>query len=61
MTYTSTVIKHFDEISLMSEEEYVAYLSLLDDELNERYYSQGLTPPGMTPMPAAFVDLTPPF
>jgi hypothetical protein len=58
----STVIEHFDDdTSLMSDEEYDAYLSRLDDELNECYYSRGLTPPGMTPMPAHLADLTPPF
>ncbi len=45
----------------MSDAEYDAYQRGLDDELTDLYYSHGLTPPGMTPMPTALAELEPPF
>lgn len=60
MTPTITTVEHLD-VSLMSEQEYIAYQRGLEDQLIERYYSRDLTPPGMTPMPRALADLQPPF
>lgn len=63
MTFPTTAYQHPDQdvISWMSDEQYLAYQRCFDDELIERYYSQGLTPPGMTPMPSAVAGLEPPF
>lgn len=61
MTPTITTVAHPD-VSLMSDEDYLAYQRALDDQLAERYYSRDLTPPGMTPMPiTTLADLQPPF
>ncbi len=60
MTCTITAVADLD-VSLMSEQEYIAYQRCLDDQLTDRYYSRGLTPPGMTPMPTTLTDLQPPF
>lgn len=45
----------------MSDQGYAAYQRGLDDELTERYYARGLTPPGMTPPPSTVAGLEPPF
>lgn len=49
-----------DALCWMSDEQYVAYQRLLDDELTG-YYRRGITPPGMTPTPSAVAELEPPF
>jgi hypothetical protein len=59
MTCTTTACHHLDD--LMSDEEYVAYQRGIDDELIDLYYSRGLTPPGMAPMPIILAELEPPF
>jgi hypothetical protein len=48
-------------LSLMSDQDYVVYQRGLDDELSERYYAQGLTPLGMTPLLSTVAVLVPPF
>ncbi|MGH3781153.1 MAG: hypothetical protein ACRDR6_28460 [Pseudonocardiaceae bacterium] len=48
------------DLSMMSDQDYVAYQRGLDDELIERYYARGLTPP-MTPLPSTLAELEPPF
>jgi hypothetical protein len=60
MTPMITTIADLD-VSLMSEQEYLAYQRGLEDQLIERYYSRDLTPPGMTSPPNALADLQPPF
>lgn len=60
MTCTTTARRHLDDFSLMSDEEYVAYQRGLEDEL-DLYYSHGLTPPWVTPMPTVLAELEPPF
>ncbi|MGH3718709.1 MAG: hypothetical protein ACRDRI_07685 [Pseudonocardiaceae bacterium] len=47
--------------SLMSDQDYLAYQRDLDDQLTERYYARGLTPPVMTPLPSTLAELEPPF
>ncbi|MGH3856559.1 MAG: hypothetical protein ACRDR6_24335 [Pseudonocardiaceae bacterium] len=48
------------DFSLMSDQDYVAYQRGLDDELIDRYYARGLTPP-MTPLSSVLAELDPPF
>jgi hypothetical protein len=50
-----------EPISWMSDEQYVTYQRRIDDELTKRFYSQGLIPPAMTPMPSTLAELEPPF
>ncbi|MGH3778371.1 MAG: hypothetical protein ACRDRR_21955 [Pseudonocardiaceae bacterium] len=61
MTVLTSAHQHPVDLSLMSDEDYVAYQRGLDDELTERYYARGLTPPGMTPLPSTLAQLEPPF
>lgn len=61
MTPTIVTVAHPDDISLMSDEQYIAYQRGLEDQLIERYYARNLTPPGMTSMPAVLATLDPPF
>lgn len=60
MTPMITTLADLD-VSLMSEQEYLAYQRGLEDQLVERYYARDLTPPGMTSLPRALADLQPPF
>jgi hypothetical protein len=62
MTLLIPAIEHPDQdpLSWMSDEQYVAYQRLLDDELTGRY-RRGITPPGMTPIPSTVSELEPPF
>ncbi|MFN2496156.1 MAG: hypothetical protein ABR608_09665 [Pseudonocardiaceae bacterium] len=61
MTCTTTACHHLDDFSLMSDQEYVAYQRGLEDELIDLYYSHGLSPPWVTPMPTVLAELEPPF
>jgi hypothetical protein len=45
----------------MSDEQYVTYQRRIDDELTNCFYSQGLIPPALTPMPSTVAELEPPF
>ncbi len=60
MTVLTSAHQQPVDFSWMSDEDYVAYLRGLDDELIERYYARGLTPP-MTPLSSALAELEPPF
>lgn len=61
MTVLTSAHQHPEDVSLMSDQDYLAYQRDLDDELTERYYALGLTPPGMTPMSSILAELEPPF
>jgi hypothetical protein len=61
MTVLSSAHLHPVDLSLMSDQGYVAYQRGLDDELSERYYALGLTPLDMTPLPSTLAELVPPF
>ncbi|MGH3844826.1 MAG: hypothetical protein ACRDS0_25820 [Pseudonocardiaceae bacterium] len=58
MTVLTSATEH--HLSLMSDQDYLAYQRGFDDELTE-YYVRGLTPPGMTPLPSTLTELEPPF
>ena len=49
------------DLSVMSDQDYLAYQRGLEDELAKRYYARGLIPPGMTPLPSTVAALVPPF
>ncbi|MGH3527215.1 MAG: hypothetical protein ACRDQG_02080 [Pseudonocardiaceae bacterium] len=61
MTVLTSATQHPVDFSLMSDQDYVAYQRGRDDQLTERYYARGLTPPGMTPLPSTLTELEPPF
>lgn len=61
MTVLTSTHQQPMDFSLMSDQGYAAYQRRLDDELTERYYARGLTPPGMTPPPSTVAGLEPPF
>ncbi|MGH3822133.1 MAG: hypothetical protein ACRDRA_04730 [Pseudonocardiaceae bacterium] len=60
MTVLTSTHLHPVDLSLMSDQEYLAYQRGLDDELTE-YYVRGLTPPGMTPLLSTLTEFEPPF
>ena len=60
MTVLTSAHQQPADFSLMSDEDYVAYLRGLDDELTERYYARGLTPP-LTTLSSALAELAPPL
>ena len=60
MTVATNAHLHPVDLSLMSDQDYLAYQRNLDDELSE-YYLRRLTPPGMTALPSTLTELEPPF
>jgi hypothetical protein len=61
MTVLTSTHQQPAALSSLSDQDYLAYWQGLDDELAERYYARGLTPPGMTPLPSGLTELAPPF
>lgn len=61
MTVLTSTHQHPGELSLLSDQDYLDYWRGLEDELTERYYARGLTPPGGAPLPSSLTALTPPF
>ena len=61
MTVLTITHQHPGELSLLSDQDYLAYWRGLEDELTERYHARGLTSPGMTPLPSSLTALAPPF
>lgn len=61
MTVLTSAYHHVVEPSLLCDHDYLAYWRARDDELTERYYTRGLTPPGMSPLPSTPLALVPPF
>ena len=60
MTVATSAYQHPVDLSLMSDQDFLAYQRGLDDGLSE-YYVRGLTPPGMTALPSTRTELEPPF